>query len=45
MCIRDRSNPDAVGCDIRYCCHDPIFIQNHKGEIILLYAKLSLIHI
>lgn len=19
------SNPDAVGCDIRYCCHDPIF--------------------
>ena len=33
------SNPDAVGCDIRYCCHDPIFIQNHKGEIILLYAK------
>ena len=33
------SNPDAVGCDIRYCCHDPIFIQNRKGEIILLYAK------
>src|SRR5699024_877982 len=33
------SNPDAVGCDIRYCCHDPIYIQNHKGEIILLYAK------
>ena len=33
------SNPDAVGCDIRYCCHDPIFIQNRRGEIILLYAK------
>lgn len=33
------SNPDAVGCDIRYCCHDPIFIRNRKGEIILLYAK------
>lgn len=33
------SNPDAVGCDIRYCCHDPIFIKNKKGEIILLFAK------
>ena len=26
------SNPDAVGCDIRYCCHDPIFLKNRKGE-------------
>lgn len=26
------SNPDAVGCDIRYCCHDPIFIQNRKSR-------------
>lgn len=33
------SNPDAVGNDIRYCCHDPIFIKNKKGEIILLFAK------
>ena len=33
------SNPDAVGCDIRYCCHDPIFLKNRKGEIILLFAK------
>ena len=33
------SNPDAVGCDIRYCCHDPIFIKNNRGEIILLFAK------
>lgn len=33
------SNPDAVGCDIRYCCHDPIFIKNKKGEITLLFAK------
>lgn len=33
------TNPDAVGNDIRYCCHDPIFIKNKKGEIILLYAK------
>ncbi len=33
------SNPDAVGCDIRYCCHDPVFLKNHKGEIILLFAK------
>lgn len=33
------TNPDAVGCDIRYCCHDPIFIHNRKGEILLLYAK------
>ena len=33
------SNPDAVGCDIRYCCHDPIFIKNKKDEIILLFAK------
>lgn len=33
------SNPDAVGCDIRYCCHDPVFIKNRKGEIILLFAK------
>ncbi len=33
------SNPDAVGCDIRYCCHDPIWIKNKKGEITLLFAK------
>ena len=33
------SNPDAVGCDIRYCCHDPIFLKNRKGEILLLFAK------
>ncbi len=33
------SNPDAVGNDIRYCCHDPIFMKNKKGEIILLFAK------
>ena len=33
------SEPDAVGCDIRYCCHDPVFIKNKKGEIILLFAK------
>ena len=33
------SNPDAVGCDIRYCCHDPVFIKNRRDEIILLYAK------
>ena len=33
------SNPDAVGCDIRYCCHDPVFMKNRKGEIILLFAK------
>lgn len=33
------SNPDAVGCDIRYCCHDPVFIKNKHGEIILLFAK------
>lgn len=33
------SLPDAVGCDIRYACHDPIFIKNKQGEIILLYAK------
>ena len=33
------SNPDAVGCDIRYCCHDPIWIKNRKGEITLLFAK------
>ena len=33
------SNPDAVGCDIRYACHDPIFVKNRKGEIILIYAK------
>ena len=29
------SNPDAVGCDIRYACHDPIFVKNKAGEIIL----------
>ncbi|MDR1439807.1 MAG: exo-alpha-sialidase [Clostridiales bacterium] len=33
------SPPDAVGCDIRYACHDPIFIKNSQGEITLLYAK------
>ena len=33
------SNPDAVGNDIRYCCHDPVFLKNKKGEIILLFAK------
>lgn len=33
------TRPDAVGCDIQYACHDPIFIKNKKGEIILLYAK------
>ena len=33
------SNPDAVGCDIRYACHDPIWVKNRKGEIILIYAK------
>lgn len=33
------SNPDAVGCDIRYCCHDPIWIKNKNGEITLLFAK------
>ena len=32
-------NPDAVGNDIRYCCHDPVFLKNKKGEIILLFAK------
>ncbi len=33
------SNPDAVGCDIRYCCHDPVFLKNRNGEIFLLFAK------
>lgn len=33
------SSPDAVGCDIRYCCHDPVFMKNQKGEILLLFAK------
>ena len=33
------SEPDAVGCDIRYCCHDPVFVKNRRGEIILLFAK------
>jgi hypothetical protein len=33
------SRPDCVGNDIQYACHDPIFIKNQKGEIILLYAK------
>lgn len=33
------SNPEAVGCDIRYACHDPIFMKNKKGEILLLFAK------
>lgn len=33
------STPDAVGCDIRYACHDPIFIKNRQGEITLLFAK------
>ena len=33
------SNPEAVGCDIRYACHDPIWVRNKKGEIILIYAK------
>ena len=36
---KEWSNPDAVGCDIRYCCHDPVFLKNKKGEIILLFAK------
>lgn len=33
------SNPEAIGGDIRYGCHDPIFVKNAAGEIILLYAK------
>ena len=33
------SNPEAIGGDIRYSCHDPIFVKNAAGEIILLYAK------
>jgi photosystem II stability/assembly factor-like uncharacterized protein len=33
------SRPDAVGCDLQYACHDPIFIKNRHGDIILLYAK------
>ena len=37
--VYKRQNPDAVGCDIRYCCHDPVFLKNKKGEIILLFAK------
>ena len=36
---KEWSNPDAAGCDIRYCCHDPVFLKNKKGEIILLFAK------
>ena len=36
---KEWSNPDAVGNDIRYCCHDPVFIKNQKGEIVLLFAK------
>lgn len=36
---KEWSNPEAVGSDIRYCCHDPVFVKNRKGEIILLYAK------
>ena len=33
------SNPEAVGSALRYACHDPVFLKNRKGEIILLYAK------
>ena len=28
---KEWSNPDAVGCDIRYCCHDPVFTLDILG--------------
>ncbi len=36
---KEWSNPDAVGCDIRYCCHDPVFLKNKKGEIPTTTAR------
>jgi alpha-L-rhamnosidase len=33
------SRPEALGSDLQYACHDPIFLQNKQGEILLLFAK------
>lgn len=35
------SNPDAVGNDIRFCCHNGSFVRNKKGELFLLFAKFT----
>jgi predicted neuraminidase len=33
------SVPESIGSDMRYCCHNPVFIKNKKNEIIVMYAK------
>lgn len=33
------SNPEGVGTDMRYCCHDNCFVKNSRGDIFLVYSK------
>jgi len=33
------TRPEGVGTDMQYACHNGCFYKNHKGEIILVFAK------
>lgn len=33
------SNPEGVGTDMRYCCHNGSFFRNRHGELDLVFTK------
>ncbi len=36
---KEWSNPEGVGTDMRYSCHNGCFFKNKKGEILLVFGK------
>ena len=33
------TNPEGIGTDMRYACHNGSFFKNRQGDILLVYAK------
>ncbi len=36
---KEWSVPEALGSDMKYACHDDVFIKNRRGDIFVMYGK------